>query len=128
MESEDTSIVDIDYHRIIAKDKKGTTNIKYNIRSAESGNVIYSGSIPSTVYSISIDEENYYGIYLLPGESRQVTANIEGYNGPVSYQWTSAECKIDNQLEKLVKSQLHQKKEIQRLLFRHLLVMESGLA
>ena len=77
MESEDTSIVDIDYHRIIAKDKKGTTNIKYNIRSAESGNVIYSGSIPSTVYSISIDEENYYGIYLLPGESRQVTANIE---------------------------------------------------
>lgn len=128
MESEDTSIVDIDYHRIIAKDKKGTTNIKYNIRSAESGNVIYSGSIPSTVYSISIDEENYYGIYLLPGESRQVTANIEGYNGPVSYQWTSAECKIDNQLGKLVKSQLHQKKEIQRLLFRHLLVMESGLA
>ncbi len=92
MESEDTSIVDIDYHRIIAKDKKGTTNIKYNIRSAESGNVIYSGSIPSTVYSISTDEENYYGIYLLPGESRQVTANIEGYNGPVSYQWTSAEC------------------------------------
>ena len=78
LESEDTSIVDIDYDRIIAKDKKGTTNIKYNIRSAESGNVIY----------------------LLPGESRQVTANIEGYNGPVSYQWTSAECKIDNQLGK----------------------------
>ena len=103
LESEDTSIVDIDYHRIIAKDKKGTTNIKYNIRSAESGNVIYSGSIPSTVYSISIDEENYYGIYLLPGESRQVTANIEGYNGPVSYQWTSAECKIDNQLGKTCK-------------------------
>ena len=103
VESEDTSIVDIDYHRIIAKDKKGTTNIKYNIRSAESGNVIYSGSIPSTVYSISIDEENYYGIYLLPGESRQVTANIEGYNGPVSYQWTSAECKIDNQLGKTCK-------------------------
>lgn len=103
LESEDTSIVDIDYHRIIAKDKKGTTNIKYNIRSAESGNVIYSGSIPSTVYSISIDEENYYGIYLLPGESRQVTANIEGYNGPVSYQWTSAECKIDNQLGKTYK-------------------------
>ena len=103
LESEDTSIVDIDYHRIIAKDKKGTTNIKYNIRSAESGNVIYSGSIPSTVYSISIDEENYYGIYLLPGESRQVTANIEGYNGPVSYQWTSAECKIDNQLGKICK-------------------------
>ena len=104
LESEDTSIVDIDYHRIIAKDKKGTTNIKYNIRSAESGNVIYSGSIPSTVYSISIDEENYYGIYLLPGESRQVTANIEGYNGPVSYQWTSAECKIDNQLGKTCKN------------------------
>ena len=103
LESEDTSIVDIDYHRIIAKDKKGTTNIKYNIRSAESGNVIYSGSIPSTVYSISIDEENYYGIYLLPGESRQVTANIEGYNGPVSYQWISAECKIDNQLGKTCK-------------------------
>ena len=103
LESEDTSIVDIDYDRIIAKDKKGTTNIKYNIRSAESGNVIYSGSIPSTVYSISIDEENYYGIYLLPGESRQVTANIEGYNGPVSYQWTSAECKIDNQLGKTCK-------------------------
>lgn len=103
LESEDTSIVDIDYHRIIAKDKKGITNIKYNIRSAESGNVIYSGSIPSTVYSISIDEENYYGIYLLPGESRQVTANIEGYNGPVSYQWTSAECKIDNQLGKTCK-------------------------
>lgn len=81
LESEDTSIVDIDYHRIIAKDKKGTTNIKYNIRSAESGNVIY----------------------LLPGESRQVTANIEGYNGPVSYQWTSAECKIDNQLGKTCK-------------------------
>ena len=78
LESEDTSIVDIDYDRIIAKDKKGTTNIKYNIRSAESGNVIY----------------------LLPGESRQVTANIEGYNGPVSYQWTSAECKIDKQLGK----------------------------
>ena len=103
LESEDTSIVDIDYDRIIAKDKKGTTNIKYNIRSAESGNVIYSESIPSTVYSISIDEENYYGIYLLPGESRQVTANIEGYNGPVSYQWTSAECKIDNQLGKTCK-------------------------
>lgn len=81
LESEDTSIVDIDYDRIIAKDKKGTTNIKYNIRSAESGNVIY----------------------LLPGESRQVTANIEGYNGPVSYQWTSAECKIDNQLGKTCK-------------------------
>ena len=48
-------------------------------------------------------EENYYGIYLLPGESRQVTANIEGYNGPVSYQWTSAECKIDNQLGKTCK-------------------------
>lgn len=103
MESEDTSIVDTDYDRITAKDKKGTTNIKYNLRSAESGNVIYSGSIPSTVYSISIDEENYYGIYLLPGESRQVTANIEGYNGPVSYQWTSAECKIDNQLGKTCK-------------------------
>lgn len=103
LESEDTSIVDIDYDRITAKDKKGTTNIKYNIRSAESGNVIYSESIPSTVYSISIDEENYYGIYLLPGESRQVTANIEGYNGPVSYQWTSAECKIDNQLGKTCK-------------------------
>ncbi len=55
------------------------------------------------VYSISINEENYYGIYLLPGESRQVTANIEGYNGPVSYQWTSAECKIDNQLGKTCK-------------------------
>lgn len=81
LESEDTSIVDIDYDRIIAKDKKGTTNIKYNIRSAESGNVIY----------------------LLPGESRQVTANIEGYNGPVSYQWTSEECKIDNQLGKTCK-------------------------
>ena len=81
LESEDTSIVDIDYDRIIAKDKKGITNIKYNIRSAESGNVIY----------------------LLPGESRQVTANIEGYNGPVSYQWTSAECKIDNQLGKTCK-------------------------
>lgn len=81
LESEDTSIVDIDYDRIIAKDKKGTTNIKYNIRSAESGNVIY----------------------LLPGESRQVTANIEGYNGPVSYQWISAECKIDNQLGKTCK-------------------------
>lgn len=81
LESEDTSIVDIDYDRIIAKDKKGTTNIKYNIRSAESGNVIY----------------------LLPGESRQVTANIEGYNGPDSYQWTSAECKIDNQLGKTCK-------------------------
>lgn len=103
LESEDTSIVDTDYDRITAKDKKGTTNIKYNLRSAESGNVIYSGSIPSTVYSISIDEENYYGIYLLPGESRQVTANIEGYNGPVSYQWTSAECKIDNQLGKTCK-------------------------
>ena len=81
LESEDTSIVDIDYDRIIAKDKKGTTNIKYNIRSAESGNVIY----------------------LLQGESRQVTANFEGYNGPVSYQWTSAECKIDNQLGKTCK-------------------------
>ena len=81
LESEDTSIVDTDYDRITAKDKKGTTNIKYNIRSAESGNVIY----------------------LLPGESRQVTANIEGYNGPVSYQWTSAECKIDNQLGKTCK-------------------------
>ena len=103
LESEDTSIVDTDYDRIIAKDKKGTTNIKYNLRSAESDNVIYSGSIPSTVYSISIDEGNYYGIYLLPGESRQVTANIEGYNGPVSYQWTSAECKIDNQLGKTCK-------------------------
>ena len=44
LESEDTSIVDIDYHRIIAKDKKGTTNIKYNIRSAESGNVIYKST------------------------------------------------------------------------------------
>ncbi len=98
LESEDTSIVDTDYDRVTAKYKKGTTNIKYNLRSAESGNVIYSGSIPSTVYSISIGEENYYGIYLLPGESRQVTANIEGYDGPVSYQWTSAECKIDNQL------------------------------
>lgn len=98
LESEDTSIVDTDYDRVTAKYKKGTTNIKYNLRSAESGNVIYSGSIPSTVYSISIGAENYYGIYLLPGESRQVTANIEGYDGPVSYQWTSAECKIDNQL------------------------------
>ena len=98
LESEDTSIVDTDYDRVTAKYKKGTTNIKYNLKSAESGNVIYSGSIPSTVYSISIGAENYYGIYLLPGESRQVTANIEGYDGPVSYQWTSAECKIDNQL------------------------------
>lgn len=98
LESEDTSIVDTDYDRVTAKYKKGTTNIKYNLKSAESDNVIYSGSIPSTVYSISIGEENYYGIYLLPGESRQVTANIEGYDGPVSYQWTSAECKIDNQL------------------------------
>lgn len=98
LESEDTSIVDTDYDRVTAKYKKGTTNIKYNLRSAESGNVIYSGSIPSTVYSISIGGENYYGIYLLPGESRQVTANMEGYDGPVSYQWTSAECKIDNQL------------------------------
>ena len=98
LESEDTSIVDTDYDRVTAKYKKGTTNIKYNLRSAESGNVIYSGSIPSTVYSISIGEENYYGIYLLPGESRQVTASIEGYDGPVSYQWTSAECKIDNPL------------------------------
>lgn len=98
LESEDTSIVDTDYDRVTAKYKKGTTNIKYNLKSAESGNVIYSGSIPSTVYSISISAENYYGIYLLPGEIRQVTANIEGYDGPVSYQWTSAECKIDNQL------------------------------
>ena len=98
LESEDTSIVDTDYDRVTAKYKKGTTNIKYNLRSAESGNVIYSGSIPSTVYSISIGGENYYGIYLLPGESRQVTANIEGYDGPVSYQWISAECKIDNPL------------------------------
>ena len=103
LESEDTSIVDTDYDRVTAKYKKGTTNIKYNLRSAESGNVIYSGSIPSTVYSISIGEENYYGIYLLPGESRQVTASIEGYDGPVSYQWTSAECKIDNQLGKTCK-------------------------
>lgn len=98
LESEDTSIVDTDYDRVTAKYKKGTTNIKYNLKSAESDNVIYSGSIPSTVYSISIDEGNYYGIYLLPGESRQVTANIEGYDGPVSYQWISAECKIDNPL------------------------------
>lgn len=96
LESEDTSIADTDYDKITTERKKGTTNIKYNLRSEESGNIIYSGSIPCTVYSISIDGGNDFGIYLLPGESRQVTANIEGYDGPVSYQWLSTECKIDN--------------------------------
>lgn len=100
LESEDTSIADTDYNRITTERKKGTTHIKYNLRSAESSNVIYSGSIPCTVYSISVDAGNDYGndygIYLLPGESRQVKANMEGYDGPVSYQWSSTECKIDD--------------------------------
>ena len=96
LESDDTSIVDTDYDRITTEEKKGTTNITYALRSAESHNVIYSGTIPCTVYSISIDAGNDFEIYLLPGESRQVTADIEGYDGSVSYQWSSTECKIDN--------------------------------
>ncbi len=67
--------------------KKGSTKITYELKSVKSGDVTFTDTLPCTVYSLSIKSGNEWGNYVLPDESREATANLEGYDGPVVYEW-----------------------------------------
>lgn len=68
--------------------EKGSTEITYELKSVKSGNVVFTDTLPCTVYSLSIESGNIFGNYVLPDEIREATANLEGYDGPVVYEWS----------------------------------------
>lgn len=72
---------------IYTGNEKGSTKITYELKSVKSGNVVFTDTLPCTVYSLSIKSGNEWGNYVLPDESREATANLEGYDGPVVYEW-----------------------------------------
>ena len=73
---------------IYTGNEKGSTKITYELKSVKSGNVVFTDTLPCTVYSLSIESGNMFGNYVLPDESREATANLEGYDGPVVYEWS----------------------------------------
>lgn len=72
---------------IYTGNEKGSTKITYELKSVKSGNVVFTDTLPCTVYSLSIKSGNEWGNYVLPDESREATANLEGYDGSVVYEW-----------------------------------------
>lgn len=78
--------------------KTGTTDLTYEIKSLESGNVIYTDTLPCTSYKLSINGCNPgWWLNITPKESMTLKVNMEGYTGKdVTFIWNSSKYKINN--------------------------------
>ena len=79
-------------------DKTGTTNLTYEIKSVESGNVIYTDTLPCTTYKLSINGCNSgWWLNILPKKDMTLKANMEGYTGKdVTFVWNSDKYNLSN--------------------------------
>lgn len=79
-------------------DKTGTTNLTYEIKSVESGNVIYTDTLPCTTYKLSINGCNPgWWLNILPKENMTLKVNMEGYTGKdVTFVWNSDKYNLNN--------------------------------
>ena len=95
---------------IYTGNEKGSTKITYELKSVKSGNVVFTDTLPCTVYSLSIKSGNEWGNYVLPDESREATANLEGYDGPVVYEWVVNDGIMEKSNEKTCRSNRRNRK------------------
>lgn len=90
--NKDIAKIDSD-ENTISSGKIGTSEITYEIKSLESNNVIYHGTLPCTVYKLSIEGVGPYSlINMLPDKKDSITlkAKIEGIDkNKVTYGWSS---------------------------------------
>ena len=89
----------------ILTDGIGTSDLKYKVQtesvSDDDGktyyNTIFEGTIPCNVYDLSIDAGTNGGLCLLPNESRQLSAKINGIDeNEVTYKWKTTQGTLEN--------------------------------
>lgn len=89
----------------IQTDGTGTADLKYKVQtesvSDDDGktyyNTIFEGTIPCNVYDLSIDAGTEWGLCLLPNESRQLSAKIDGIDeSEVTYKWKTTQGTLEN--------------------------------
>ena len=101
----------------ILTDGIGTSDLKYKVQtesvSDDDGktyyNTIFEGTIPCNVYDLSIDAGTDGGLCLLPNESRQLSAKINGIDeNEVTYKWKQHKVHWKMQISKHAKLLHHQ--------------------
>lgn len=97
--SDNNNIVEPDEENVIRTDNElGTTDLTYEIKSVENGNVIYTGNLSCTSYQLTINEfDPNWWVNILPKESMTLKAKMEGYNGnDLTFIWNSSKYKLNN--------------------------------
>lgn len=84
----------------ILTDGIGTSDLKYKVQTesvSDDDNTIFEGTIPCNVYDLSIDAGTDGGLCLLPNESRQLSAKINGIDeNEVTYKWKTTQGTLEN--------------------------------